>query len=121
MKVGYARVSTKEQHLQMQEEALKSAGCDEIYTDIASGTKAGRPGLDKALAYAREGDMLVVWKLDRLGRSIQHLIQTVALLKERKIAFKSLQDAVYTIRTFVRQCSHDREHSLFTSTHQGAN
>lgn len=96
MKVGYARVSTNGQHLQMQEEALKSAGCDEIYTDIASGTKAGRPGLDKALAYAREGDMLVVWKLDRLGRSIQHLIQTVALLKERKIAFKSLQEDIDT-------------------------
>ncbi|MDP3704977.1 MAG: recombinase family protein [Legionellaceae bacterium] len=96
MKVGYARVSTKEQHLHLQEDALKIAGCEEIYTDIASGSKAQRPGLEKALAYAREGDTLVVWKLDRLGRSIQRLIQTVATLNERKISFKSLQENIDT-------------------------
>ena len=62
MNVGYARVSTKDQHLRMQEDALKNAGCEEIYTDIASGSKSQRPGLDQALAYAREGDTLVVWK-----------------------------------------------------------
>ena len=96
MDVGYARVSTKEQHLRMQEDALKSAGCEEIYTDIASGSKSERPGLDKALSHIREGDTLVVWKLDRLGRSIQHLIQTVATLSKRKIAFKSLQENIDT-------------------------
>jgi DNA invertase Pin-like site-specific DNA recombinase len=96
MNVGYARFSTKEQHLGMQEDALKSAGCEEIYTDIASGAKSQRPGLEKALAYVREGDTLVVWKLDRLGRSTQHLIQTVSSLNERKIAFKSLQENIDT-------------------------
>ena len=96
MDVGYARVSTKEQHLHMQEDALKSAGCEEIYTDIASGSKSERPGLDKVLSYIREGDTLVVWKLDRLGRSIQHLIETVAKLRKRKIAFKSLQENIDT-------------------------
>ena len=96
MNVGYARVSTKDQHLRMQEDALKNAGCEEIYTDIASGSKSQRPGLDQALAYAREGDTLVVWKLDRLGRSTQHLIHTVSLLNERKIAFKSLQENIDT-------------------------
>lgn len=94
--VGYARISTKNQNINLQEDALKSAGCKEIYTDIVSGSKSQRPGLDSALAYLREGDTLVVWKLDRLGRSIQHLIQTVALLNERKIAFKSLQENIDT-------------------------
>jgi len=67
MKVGYARVSTKDQNLHMQEDALKTMGCEEIYRDIASGVKTARPGLEDALAYVREGDTLVVWKLDRLG------------------------------------------------------
>jgi DNA invertase Pin-like site-specific DNA recombinase len=96
MDVGYARVSTKEQSLHMQEDALKNAGCKEIYTDIASGSMSERPGLDKVLSYIREGDTLVVWKLDRLGRSIQHLIETVAKLSKRKIAFKSLQENIDT-------------------------
>ena len=96
MKVGYARVSTADQHLRMQEDALKSAGCEEIFTDIASGSKTERSGLNKALAYVREGDVLVVWKLDRLGRSIQHLIQTVNLLQSKKIGFKSLQENIDT-------------------------
>lgn len=71
MKIGYARVSTADQHLRMQEDALRSAGCEEIYTDVISGVKSHRPGLNKALSYLREGDTLIVWKLDRLGRSIQ--------------------------------------------------
>lgn len=97
MKVGYARVSTEDQHLHMQEDALKGAGCEEIFTDIASGVKSQRLGLDKALAYVREGDTLVVWKLDRLGRSIQHLIQTITTLQERKIGFKCLQENIDTL------------------------
>lgn len=96
MLIGYGRISTEEQHLHMQEDALKSAGCEEIYTDIASGSKSKRPGLDKALAYIREGDTLVVWKLDRLGRSLQHLIQTVKSLHEKKIFFRSLQESIDT-------------------------
>ena len=96
MKIGYARVSTKEQHLNMQEDALKSAGCEEIYTDVASGSKSQRPGLDKILDYAREGDTLIVWKLDRLGRSMQHLIETISKLNARKIAFKSLHENIDT-------------------------
>jgi DNA invertase Pin-like site-specific DNA recombinase len=96
MKIGYARVSTADQHLRMQEDALKSAGCEEIYSDVISGVKSQRPGLDKALSYAREGDTIVVWKLDRLGRSIQHLIQTITSLIEKKIGFKSLQENIDT-------------------------
>lgn len=96
MKIGYARVSTTDQYLRMQEDALKSAGCEEIFTDVASGAKSQRLGLDKALEYVREGDTLVVWKLDRLGRSIQHLIQLMTSFNERKIGFKSLQESIDT-------------------------
>src|SRR5690242_15343251 len=96
MKVGYARVSTADQYLRMQEDALKSAGCEEIYTDVISGVKSHRPGLDEALNYLREGDTLVVWKLDKLGRSIQHLIHTITYLLDKKIGFKSLQENIDT-------------------------
>ena len=96
MKVGYARVSTNDQHLYMQEDALKNSGCEEIYHDIASGVKVARPGLEEALNYLREGDILIVWKLDRLGRSIQHLIKTVKDLNDRGIGFKSLQENIDT-------------------------
>jgi len=85
MKIGYVRVSTTDQYLRMQEYALKSAGCEEIYTDVASRAKLQRPGLDKALNYLREGDMLIVWKLDRLRRSIQHLIQTITMFQEKNL------------------------------------
>lgn len=96
MKVGYARVSTVDQHLHMQEDALKNDGCEEIFHDVASGVKTARPGLEDALGYLREGDTLVVWKLDRLGRSVQHLIQTIKSLSEKKIGFKSLQENIDT-------------------------
>ena len=96
MKIGYCRVSTHDQHLAMQQDSLKSTGCSEIFSDIASGAKTDRPGLDEALAYLREGDTLVVWKLDRLGRSIQHLIQTIQALSNRGIGFKSLQENIDT-------------------------
>lgn len=96
MNIGYARVSTADQHLHMQQDALRQAGCNETFTDIASGAKTARPGLENALDYLREGDTLVVWKLDRLGRSIQHLIEMIKGLNERKIGFKSLQENIDT-------------------------
>src|SRR5260370_37013709 len=96
--VGYARVSTKDQELQLQLDALKAAGVKprDTYTDKASGKTSARPGLDKALARLRPGDTLVVWKLDRLGRPMVHLVTTVAGLGARGIGFKSLTEAIDT-------------------------
>ena len=74
MLIGYARVSTDEQNLDLQRDALQKAGCERIFTDAVSGTKAQRPGLEEALSHLRSGDTLVVWRLDRLGRSLRHLI-----------------------------------------------
>ena len=96
MKIGYARVSTADQHLHMQEDALKNAGCTEIFTDVVSGVKSTRPGLEKAIAYLRENDTLVIWKLDRLGRSIQDLIVTVKSLEQRGIGLCCLQENIDT-------------------------
>lgn len=96
MLIGYARVSTPDQYLRMQEDALKSAGCKDIYTDVASGAKTARPGLDDALSHLRAVDTLVVWKLDRLGRSLPHLIETVKKLNDENIGFKSLQENIDT-------------------------
>lgn len=96
MKIGYARVSTDDQNLSLQLDALKDADCGRIYRDKASGAKAQRPGLQEALEHLREGDMLVVWRLDRLGRSLKHLIETVQLLEERRIGLQSLQEAIDT-------------------------
>jgi DNA invertase Pin-like site-specific DNA recombinase len=96
MKIGYARVSTADQQLSLQEDALREAGCIEIYTDIVSGLKEIRPGFDKMMAYIRPGDTVVVWKLDRLGRSMRHLIDIIQTLQSREIAFTSLQEAIDT-------------------------
>ncbi len=96
MLIGYARVSTQDQNLNLQKDALKEAGCEEVFTDKISGAKSSRPGMDKALSYIRPGDVLVVWKLDRLGRSLKHLIETVAYLNDKGIGFKSLQDNIDT-------------------------
>lgn len=96
MKIGYARVSTLDQHLYLQQDTLKGSGCEQIFHDIASGAKTERPGLEEAITYARAGDTLVVWKLDRLGRSIQHLIEIVKVLNERQVGFKSLQENIDT-------------------------
>ena len=96
MKIGYARVSTTDQSTYMQKQALKLAGCEKIFSDTASGVRADRAGLDNAFAHLRTGDMLVVWKLDRLGRSLQHLIQTIKSLQEKKIGFQSLQESIDT-------------------------
>lgn len=94
--IGYARVSTAEQDTALQTDALKKAGCDRIFEDTISGAKADRPGLAAALAYVREGDALVVWRLDRLGRSLPHLIDTIAALETRGVGFRSLTEAIDT-------------------------
>ena len=96
MVVGYARVSTGEQNLDLQRDALKHAGCEHVYTDEMSGVKAERPGLRQALTYLREGDTLVVWRLDRLGRSLTDLIARMAELRQRNIGFKSLHESIDT-------------------------
>src|SRR5215213_9316371 len=96
MLIGYARISTTDQTLALQQDALKTAGCDRIFTDTASGSRPDRPGLTEALGYVRTGDTLVVWRLDRLGRSLAHLIQIVTQLQERGAHFRSLQEQLDT-------------------------
>ena len=94
--IGYARVSTHDQNLDLQKDALTKIGCSRIYEEHASGAITDRPELKAAMDYLREGDTLVVWKLDRLGRSTQHLLQTVTLLESKGIAFRSLQENIDT-------------------------
>src|SRR5512134_2729913 len=96
MLIGYARVSTTDQTLDLQKDALEKAGCTKIFTDYASGAKAERKGLEDALNYVRAGDTLVVWRLDRLGRSLPHLIETIKGLAKRDIGFKSLTEQIDT-------------------------
>lgn len=96
MQLGYARVSTADQNLDLQKDALQAAGCERIWTDTASGATTARPGLDAALAACRAGDVLVVWKLDRLGRSLPHLVDTVHELVARGIGFRSLHEQIDT-------------------------
>ena len=96
MLIGYARVSTRDQNLELQQEALVKAGCQKIFDDKVSGTRIDRPGLAKALEILREDDTLVVWKLDRLGRSVKQLVNLVGELHKRGIQFKSLTDAIDT-------------------------
>jgi len=90
MQIGYCRVSTNDQNLELQLDELKKAGCEKIFQDIASGSKSERQGLKDAIEFARKGDVLVVWKLDRLGRSLRHLIDTVNSLQNRGIGFRCL-------------------------------
>jgi DNA invertase Pin-like site-specific DNA recombinase len=94
--IGYARVSTTEQHLHLQQDALEKAGCLKIYTDTISGTKFERKGLTEALDYVRGGDTLVVWRLDRLGRSLKDLIERITDLHNRNVGFKSLTENIDT-------------------------
>ena len=96
MLIGYARVSTTEQTLALQNDALTNAGCSRIFTDTASGATTTRPGLMQAMTFAREGDVLVVWRLDRLGRSLKHLIDTITTLNQQGIGFKSLTEQIDT-------------------------
>ena len=96
MLIGYARVSTHEQNLEPQTDALKQAGCQHIFKDTISGVTKERSGLHAALEYARKGDTLLVWRLDRLGRSLKNLIETVAGLEKRGVGFRSLQESIDT-------------------------
>ena len=99
MKIGYARVSTEDQNLDMQIDALKEAKCDHIYEEKMSGKINDRPALDKALNFMRKGDTLVVWKLDRLGRSLRHLIEVINDLMDDGMYFMSLQENIDTTST----------------------
>lgn len=94
--IGYARVSTPDQNIDLQIQALKAAGCRRVFTDVVSGVKSDRPGLSDALEYMRAGDTLVMWKLDRLGRSLPHLIELIETLRQRDMGFKTLTDAIDT-------------------------
>jgi DNA invertase Pin-like site-specific DNA recombinase len=96
MMIGYARVSTAEQNEQLQTDALTEAGCERLFTDHASGAKAHRPELDHLLDTIRDGDTLIVWKLDRLGRSVQNLVDLMNLLQSRGVGFKSLTENMDT-------------------------
>ncbi|ECE9609563.1 recombinase family protein [Salmonella enterica subsp. enterica serovar Enteritidis] len=95
-KIGYIRVSTNDQNTDLQRNALNCAGCEQIFDDKMSGTKANRPGLKRALKTLQTGDTLVVWKLDRLGRSVKNLVTLISELHERKIHFQSLTDSIDT-------------------------
>ena len=96
MLIGYARVSTDEQHLQLQLDALKKAGCKQVFTDKAGGIRPERKGLAEALSHLRENDALVVWKLDRLGRTVRGLVDLVGELEHRRVHFQSLTDGINT-------------------------
>lgn len=106
MLVGYARVSTHDQNLELQKDALQKAGCERIFMDQVSGSIAMRPGLEKTMDFIREGDTLVVWRLDRLGRSLKHLIELVTQLDQKNVGFKSLMESMDTNTTGGRLIFH---------------
>jgi DNA invertase Pin-like site-specific DNA recombinase len=106
MLIGYARVSTADQRLDLQNDARTKAGCQRILTDTVGGAGAERTGLEQALAFARKGDTVVVWKLDRLGRSLRHLVDTLAALRDRGIGFRSLQESIDTTTSGGKSLSH---------------
>ncbi|KTT61993.1 MULTISPECIES: recombinase family protein [Staphylococcus] len=94
MKIGYARVSTGLQNLNLQEDRLNQYGCEKIFSDHISGSRSKRPGLDKAIEFARSGDTIVVWRLDRLGRNMADLITLVNELNNRGVSFHSLEENI---------------------------
>jgi DNA invertase Pin-like site-specific DNA recombinase len=96
MQIGYCRVSTVDQNPDLQRDALSKAGCERIFDDRMSGAKQDRPGLDEALQFARPGDVITVWRLDRLGRSLKDLLTIVADLEERGVGLKSLTESIDT-------------------------
>jgi DNA invertase Pin-like site-specific DNA recombinase len=105
MNIGYARVSTREQNVALQVDALKAAGCTRVLTEVASGATTERPVLIRLLDDVRAGDVIVIWKLDRLGRSLRHLIDVVSLLLEREVGLRSLNDPVDTTTPQGVSCS----------------
>ena len=96
MRIGYARVSTHDQNLDLQKDALKKAGCEKVIVDVTSGKKEKRSGLDRARDQLRKGDVLVVWRLDRLGRSLKHLIELMNEMEGEGIGFCSIQESINT-------------------------
>lgn len=96
MKIGYARVSTKDQNFGLQIDALQKAGCEKFYREVVSGARTERPVLDRVVDSLRTGDVLVIWKLDRLGRSLKHLVELVNTLRERGVGLQSLNDPIDT-------------------------
>lgn len=94
--IGYARVSTGEQDTALQLDALRKAGCERLFEDKASGVKTDRPGLAEAIRYVRDGDTLTVWKLDRLGRSMKHLIEIITELEAKGVGFRSITENIDT-------------------------
>lgn len=96
MKIGYARVSTKDQNVDLQTDCLRQAGCEMIFTEQASGVKADRPELLNLISRLRKGDIVVVYKLDRLGRSLKHLLEVVSLLNDKEVGLLSINDAIDT-------------------------
>ena len=110
MQIGYARVSTKEQSFDLQVDALRKIGCEKLYREVVSGAKAERPVLDALLRELRAGDVLVIWKLDRLGRSLRHLVELAGTLLAKRIGLKRLNDPIDTTTSQGR-----RVFSLFAS------
>ena len=104
--IGYARVSTWDQNSDLQVDALTEIGCTRIFTDHASGTRTDRPQMEACLDYVRPGDTVVVWRLDRLGRSLRHLVDTVSGFEERGVGFRSLTEAIDTTTTTGRLVFH---------------
>jgi DNA invertase Pin-like site-specific DNA recombinase len=104
--IGYARISTDGQDLALQRDALRHAHCERIFEEVSSGAQSVRPELSACCAYLRAGDTLVVWRLDRLGRSLRHLIETVAELEEREIGFCSLSEGIDTTTPAGRMIFH---------------
>ena len=96
MRIGYARVSTQDQNLDLQKDELQQAGCERLFVDQMSGTRGERPGLQEAMSFLRSGDTLVVWRLDRLGRSLSHLLQVVQDLQKKNIFLLSLHESIDT-------------------------
>jgi DNA invertase Pin-like site-specific DNA recombinase len=102
--IGYARVSTHDQQPDLQADALADTGCQRVFIDTASGVVAARPQLERCLDHLRSADTLVVWRLDRLGRSLRHLIDTVSQLEERGVGFRSLTESIDTTTPSGRLC-----------------
>jgi DNA invertase Pin-like site-specific DNA recombinase len=96
MLIGYARVSTADQSLDLQRDALRAAGVERLFTDVASGKRDDRPGLAEALTALQPGDVLIIWKLDRLGRSLRHLVEAVSRLQERGVGLRVLTGGIDT-------------------------